>query len=344
MSFRKLASTLTVAIALTSAVACSSNSANSNSSTNNNKVATTSATATKAATIAVNGTNVPGVGVASPAAATRAAAAATAAAGSPAAAATGPGKFADNSYMAAIQKKGKITVGVKFDVPPMGALNPATNKPEGFDIDVAKQIAKAIFGDENKIEFTEAVTKNREPFLTEDKVDLVVATYTITDARKEIIDFSTPYYVAGQSILVRKDNNDIKKPADMNGKKVCSQQGSTSEANVRAAAPQADLTTLATVSECALALQDKRVDALSTDDIQLIGISIKDPSTKLTGGVFSEEPYGIGIKKGRPEFVQFVNDQLNAMFKDGRWKSYYDKNLGKYSSISADEALKRVAK
>ncbi len=266
----------------------------------------------------------------------------TATAGSGSPAASGPGRFPDGSYMAALQKKGKIVVGVKFDVPPMGALNPAINQPQGFDIDIAKQLAKALFGDENKVEFVEAITKNREPFLTEDKVDLVVATYTITDARKQIIDFSNPYYVAGQSILVRKDFTAITRPEDMNGKKVCTQQGSTSEQNIKAVAPQAEITTLPTISECALALQDKRVDAVSTDDIQLIGISIKDPNTKLVGGVFSSEPYGIGIKQGRPEFVQFVNDQLAAMQKDGRWKALYEKHLGKYSSVSADEALQRT--
>ncbi len=254
----------------------------------------------------------------------------------------GPGGFPANSYMAALQKKGKIVVGVKFDVPPMGALNPATNKPEGFDIDIARQLAKAIFGDENKVEFVEAVTKNREPFLTEDKVDLVIATYTITDARKQIIDFSNPYYVAGQSILVRKDYNAIARPEDMNGKRVCAQQGSTSEQNIRQVAPQANVLTLTTISDCALALQDKRVDAVSTDDIQLIGISINNPDTKLVGGVFSSEPYGIGIKQGRPELVQFVNDQLAAMQQDGRWKTIYEKNLGKYSSLSAEQALQRT--
>src|SRR5206468_1166585 len=125
--------------------------------------------------------------------------------------------------------------------------------------------------------------------------------------------------------------------------KVCSQQGSTSEQNVRRAAPQAELLTLATISDCALALQDKRVDAVSTDDIQLIGISLKDPSTKLVGGVFSKEPYGIGVKKGRPEFVQFINDQLQAMEQDGRWKAAYDKWLGKYTPVTAEQAVQRLS-
>jgi ABC-type amino acid transport substrate-binding protein len=328
MTWPRLTFAAAVALMAAFALACGSNSNNAPASATRGAAADTTTVASTAA--------------ASPAgtAAPRTSPAATSA--SPAAAASAAGRFPDNSYMAVLQKKGKIVVGVKFDVPPMGALNPAVNKPEGFDVDIAKQIAKAIFGDENKVEFVEAITKNREPFLTEDKVDMVVATYTITDARKQIIDFSNPYYVAGQSILVRKDYTAINKLEDMNGKKVCTQQGSTSEQKVRSAVPQADLLTLATISECALALQDKRIDAVTTDDIQLVGISIKDPNTKLVGGVFTSEPYGIGMKQGRPEFVQFVNDQLAAMEKDGRWKSMYEKHLGKYSSISADEALQRA--
>jgi glutamate transport system substrate-binding protein len=325
-SFRRTLGTMVLACVSLSVLACSSN--NNNSAVN--KPATVSSTVV--ATRAGGGTTVPSATTARPA--TPGAATSPSAGGVP--------TFPATSYMAAIQKKGKLTVGTKFDVPLMGLLNPATGKPEGFDVDIAKQLAKAIFGDENKIEFVEAITKNREPFLTEDKVDLVVATYTITDDRKKIIDFSNPYYVAGQSILVRKDYDAIKVPADMNGKKVCAQQGSTSEPNVRAAAPQADLLTLATVSDCAQALGDKRVDAVSTDDIQLTGLSSQNPNFKLVGGVFSKEPYGIGMKQGHPEFVQFVNDQLTAMEKDGRWKTAYDKYIGKYSSVSGDDAVKRV--
>src|SRR5947209_1269432 len=172
MRIGKLAPILALMITAVAVMACSSNNNNSSNNKPSNTAATITGTATRAAVAPANSSFSP-----IPASPTRAGTtSAGAAAGSPAAAASGPGKFADSSYMAAIQKKGKITVGVKYDVPPMGALNPATNKPEGFDIELAKQIARAIFGDENKVEFTEAITKNREPFLTEDKVDLVIAT------------------------------------------------------------------------------------------------------------------------------------------------------------------------
>lgn len=248
--------------------------------------------------------------------------------------------FPAGSYMADLQKKGKVVIGVKYDAPPMGRLNPTNNKVEGFDIDVGKAIAQVIFGDENKAEFIEAISANRIPFLKEDKADMVISTMTITDARKLEIDFSNVYYKAGQSLLVTKDSA-IKSVSDLNGKKVCSAQGSTSETNIRAKAPTAELVLFGGYSECLAALQTKRADAVSTDDTILAGIAAQDKNTKLTGGIFTEEPYGIGIKKGHSEFVALVNKVIDDMIKDGRWKKSYDKWLGDPTGVSSEEALKR---
>jgi putative glutamine transport system substrate-binding protein len=222
----------------------------------------------------------------------------------------------------------------------MGRLNPVTNRAEGFDVDIGKEIAKAIFGDENKAEFIEAVSANRIPFLREDKADLIISTMTITDARKQEIDFSDVYYKAGQSILVPRDSA-IRDVNDLNGKRVCSAQGSTSEQNIRQRAPQAELVLFAGYAECLTALQSRRVDAISTDDTILAGIAAQDRNTKLTGGIFTEEPYGIGFKQGHPEFVQFVNKVVDDMIKDGRWTASYNKWLGEPTGVPADEALKR---
>lgn len=248
--------------------------------------------------------------------------------------------FPAGSYMADLQKKGKIVIGVKYDTPPMGRLNPVTNKVEGFDVDLGKAITQAIFGDENKAEFIEALSANRIPFLKEDKADLIISTMTITNDRKLEIDFSDVYYKAGQSLLVTKDSP-IKSVADLNGKKVCSAQGSTSEANIRAKAPTAELVLFGGYSECLAALQTKRADAVSTDDTILAGIAAQDKNTKLTGGIFTEEPYGVGIKKGHPEFVALVNKVIDDMIKDGRWKKSYDKWLGDPTGVPSEEALKR---
>ena len=248
--------------------------------------------------------------------------------------------FPAGSYMAELQRRGEIVIGVKYDVPGMGRLNPVTNRVEGFDVDIGKEIAEALFGDENKAKFIEAISANRIPFLKEYKADLIISTMTITPARREEIDFSDVYYKAGQSILVPKDSP-IKGVDDLNGRKVCSAQGSTSEQNIRDKAPQAELVLFGGYSECLSALQTKRVDAVSTDDVILAGLAMQDRNTKLVGGIFTEEDYGIGIKKGRPEFVEFVNRVIDDMIKDGRWKQSYEKWIGEPTGVSADEALKR---
>ena len=140
---------------------------------------------------------------------------------------TGKPKFAAGSTMEKLQTAGKITVGTKFDQPGFGLKNPTTGKVEGFDVEIAKIVAAALFGEkvdavESKISFVEAVSKNREPFIQQGTVDLVAATYTINDTRKQIVDFAGPYFVAKQDIMVKKDNTTIKAVTDLAGKKVCS--------------------------------------------------------------------------------------------------------------------------
>ena len=127
-----------------------------------------------------------------------------------AAAATTAAPVALPAAVQALKAKGKITVGVKFDVPLFGLKNPTNSQIEGFDVEIGKMITKTIFGDDSKVEFVEAVSKNREPFIQEGKVDLVISTYTINDTRKQIVDFAGPYYVAGQDILVKSDDTSIK--------------------------------------------------------------------------------------------------------------------------------------
>src|SRR5436190_5035363 len=168
----------------------------------------------------------------------------------------GPPAFAAGSAMDAIQKKGKIVVGTKFDQPLFGLKNPTNGKVEGFDVEIANLMAKGIFGSniDGKVEFVETVSKNREPYIQEGKVDMVVATYTINDTRKQVVDFAGPYFVAKQDIMVKSADTSIKGVGDLNGKKVCTVKGSTSEKNLEAKAPQAGVTLFDTYSQCAEAL------------------------------------------------------------------------------------------
>jgi glutamate transport system substrate-binding protein len=243
--------------------------------------------------------------------------------------------FAAGTAMAALQSKGKIVVGTKFDQPLFGLKNPLTGAIEGFDVEIAKLMAQGIFGGTledaaKKIEFVETVSKVREPSITDGKVDIVVATYTINDTRKQVVDFAGPYYVAGQDIMVKKDNTTIKSVTDLNGKKVCSAQGSTSIKNVQQQAPTSDLSiSFDSYSKCAEALADGRVEAVTTDDTILAGL-VKDSKDafKLVGKPFTKEPYGIGMKKGDDAFREYLNDRLEAIVDNGEWAKAWERTVG----------------
>jgi glutamate transport system substrate-binding protein len=248
---------------------------------------------------------------------------------------TSASTFAAGTTMARLQAAGKMTVGTKFDQPLFGLKNPLTGAIEGFDVEIAKLVAQGIYGGSiddaaKHINFVETVSKVRETSIQEGKVDMVVATYTINNARKLVVDFGGPYYIAGQDIMVKKDDTSIKSVTDLNGKKVCSVQGSTSLANVKAKAPQADLSiTFDTYSKCAEALKDGRVQAETTDNVILLGL-VKDnkDAFKVVGNPFTTEPYGIGIKKGDDAFRTFINDRLEASYKDGSWAAAFNRTVG----------------
>ena len=252
----------------------------------------------------------------------------SASAGTSPAATPSPTPVPGNSTPASIKEKGKLTCGVKFDVKGFGFRNPTNSQVEGFDADLCREIAKKIGVD---AELIEAVSANRIPFLNERRVDLIISTFTINDDRKKQIDFSRPYYVAGQSILAKKSDTSITGVESLNGKKVCSATGSTSEKNVREKAPQAEMVLFPTYTEGALALNDGRCAAVSTDDVILFGLIDAYPDTELKGEPFTTENYGIGMKKGSTELKKLVDDELAAMDADGRFKALWDKNIGKYT-------------
>jgi glutamate transport system substrate-binding protein len=240
------------------------------------------------------------------------------------------------SLLKAMKERGVVRVGVKFDVPLFGLKNPATGKLSGFDIEIAKGIVSRLYPEAEDItkhiEFVEAISKNREKFLADRTVDLIISTYTINSARKELVDFAGPYYIAGQDILARKtdvDNGVITGIGDVNGKKVCSVTGSTSLNNLRDAAPGVDVSiTKDKYSECFVALTSGLVQAMSTDDVILLGLAQGFPEYAVTGNPFHTEPYGIGITKGDEELRSFVNDALEKMFADGTWDRAFRETIG----------------
>ncbi|MFF3291902.1 glutamate ABC transporter substrate-binding protein [Streptomyces sp. NPDC003023] len=224
----------------------------------------------------------------------------------------------------------KITVGIKYDQPGLGLKTP-DGKFTGFDVDVAKYVAKELGYAEGDIEFKETKSADRETALARGDVDFIAATYSITDTRKEKVDFAGPYLLAHQDLLLRADDN-VAKGDDLNGKKLCSVTGSTSAQNVKKDfAPKAQLKEYPTYSQCLGALQSGRVDALTTDDSILAGYASQDQykgKFKLAGLKLSNENYGIGVKKGDKEMVDKINAALEKMVKDGSWDKAVTANFG----------------
>jgi glutamate transport system substrate-binding protein len=245
------------------------------------------------------------------------------------------------SLLGTIKASGRIRIGVKFDVPLFGLKSP-DGPLTGFDIEMATVIAKKLFPNEanpkDRIDFVEAISKNRERFLQQHTVDLVISTYTINAARKELVDFAGPYYIAGQDILTLKSeitSGRIRGVGDANGKKVCSVTGSTSLNNLREAAPNADTSiTKDKYSECFEALTKGLVDAMSTDDAILLGLAQGNPDFAVTGNPFHTEPYGIGISKGDDELRNFVNDALQESFENGEWEKAFQTTIGTTGALA----------
>jgi putative glutamine transport system substrate-binding protein len=243
--------------------------------------------------------------------------------GSGAAGGTAMEKAPEGSALRAIQDRGKLIAGVKYDVPLFGFLNPATNQVEGFDVEIAREIAKKIFGKADAIEFKEAISKNRIPYLNDGTVDIVVSTMTANEERSQQIDFSDTYYVAGQSLLVKNDS-DVQGIDNLKGKTVATVKGSTSEKNIRAKAPEATVELYDTYADAVQALQSGRADAVTTDDIILYGFQSKNQQQlKVVGGQFTKEPYAIGVKKGNKELLDVVNATIREMKESGRWAEVY---------------------
>jgi glutamate transport system substrate-binding protein len=222
-----------------------------------------------------------------------------------------------------------IVIGTKFDQPGLGLKNP-DGTMSGFDVDVATYVAKELGFAEDKIEWKEAPSAQRETLIQNDQVTFIAATYSITDARKEKVSFAGPYLITGQSLLVRADTTDITGAESLqNNKKLCSVSGSTPAQRIKDKYPGVQLQQYDTYSACIEALKNRAVDAVTTDEVILAGYAAQSPGAfKVVGGTFSEERYGIGLKKDDTELCTKISDAVTKMAQDGAWKAAFDKNLG----------------
>ncbi|WP_326739252.1 glutamate ABC transporter substrate-binding protein [Streptomyces sp. NBC_01022] len=225
----------------------------------------------------------------------------------------------------------KITIGIKIDQPGIGLKTP-DGKFTGFDVDVATYVAKELGYDAKNIEFKETKSADRETSIERGDVKFIAASYSINDERLAKVDFAGPYLLAHQDILVRADDTSIKAPEDLNNKKLCSVTGSTSAQNVHdKLAPKAQLQEYGGYSECLTGLENKVIDALTTDDSILAGYASQDANKgkfKLAGFKMTNENYGIGLKKGDADLKKKINDALTKMVSDGSWDKAVKVNFG----------------
>nr|WP_223182675.1 MULTISPECIES: glutamate ABC transporter substrate-binding protein [unclassified Streptomyces] len=227
------------------------------------------------------------------------------------------------------KKRGRLIIGVKEDQPYMGEKDPATGEYSGFDIEIARMMAASLGFDPAGIDFRTIASANRETALQNGQIDFFVGTYTINENRKKLVGFAGPYYMAGQSLLVRTDENDIHGPEDLAGRRVCSAAGSTPYQRIARDFPKAELVAYDSYSVCVDNLLTYQVDAVTTDDTILMGYAAKAPGElKVVGKPFSKEPYGIGVPREDNALRFALDDALLHHQENGDWRKAFEATLG----------------
>jgi polar amino acid transport system substrate-binding protein len=238
-----------------------------------------------------------------------------------------PGDLPSGSTMATIKKRGRLVAGVSADTYLLGSRNPLTGQIEGFDIDMVKAVAKAIFGDENRYQLRVITAAQRIPTLQEGQVDLVARNMTITCDRWTQIAFSSEYYRSGQKILVRKGSK-ATSLADLKGQKVCAPRATSSLENLKKLAPEAVPVEADNHTGCLVLFQQSEVAAITGDDTVLAGLAAQDPYAVVPDQrAFTAEPYGLGIPAKNVDLVRFVNARLAQMRSNGEWTAIYNRWL-----------------
>lgn len=251
-------------------------------------------------------------------------------------------QFEAGTTMADLNEAGEITIGTKFDQPLFGLKGPDGN-PVGFDVEIGKLIAAKLGIEADNIKWVETVSANREPFIQNGQVDIVVATYTINDVRKEVVSFAGPYYEAGQDLLVLAGNpDDIQSPEDLADKRVCTVSGSTSQKNIAAYVAAENILATDTYSNCLGPLRSGEVQAVTTDNVILAGLADQNEGEfEVLDKPFTKEPYGIGLAKEDTEFRNFINDTLEEAFEDGTWAEAWEATAGKVLDTPEPPAVDR---
>ena len=235
-------------------------------------------------------------------------------------------EFEDGTRMKELADSGNVKIGVKYDQPGLGFKDAASDIPTGFDVEMAKVLAADLGIAEDEVEWIETISDNREPFLEDGTVDLVLASYSITDERRQVVGQAGPYLVTGQQLLVPEDS-DVESTDDLAGQEVCSVTGSTSLENVKAEGMKP--VGFDTYSECVEKVLDGTVQAMSTDGTILAGYAAQNEGElKVVGEEFSEENIGVGYSQDYPEMCQWIVDTITAANEDGTYEEAFTATLG----------------
>jgi polar amino acid transport system substrate-binding protein len=242
------------------------------------------------------------------------------------------------STMDEIVERGRLVVGVAQNTFLFGYRDPFTGQLAGFDVDLAREIAGALFGDPERIQFQAVSSGERIPVLENNEVDIVISTMTMNCERWESVAFSTEYYSAGQKVLVlaAAESEGIEGIDDLGGQKVCAAAGSTSIRNIADAPSEPIPVAVPDWTDCLVMLQQGQVDAISTDDTILAGLAAQDPNARVVGERFSEEPYGIAMNRSNLDLVRYVNAVLEQLRTDGTWAEIYQRWLGDLGEQTPD--------
>ncbi|MBF4461482.1 MULTISPECIES: glutamate ABC transporter substrate-binding protein [unclassified Rathayibacter] len=251
-----------------------------------------------------------------------------------------PTGVTESTRLAEIRQRGTLRVGVSADTLLMSARNPLTGTIEGFDVDIAREMARAILGSPDAITFVVITSAQRLPSLTggdgAPQVDMVARTLTMTCDRWSSIAFSSEYYGAGLKVLVStsSDQTSIQGLEAKGGQKVCAPRGTTTLSRLQSDYPGVEAVAADTHTQCLALFQEGQVEAIAGDDTILAGFVAQDPYAKVVGDALSSEPYGLGLPADDVDFVRFVNGALEGIRSDGRWQSIYDRWLGALGQAS----------
>ncbi|GAA4487212.1 glutamate ABC transporter substrate-binding protein [Rhodococcus olei] len=237
-----------------------------------------------------------------------------------------PGETPASPALDRIRERGRLVVGLDTSSNLFSFLDPATGTIEGFDVDIAREVARDLFGDPQRVDFRVVAAKDRVPALQAGTVDIVVETMTVTCERRAQIAFSTVYFEARQRVLAMRGSG-VESAADLDGRRVCTVVDTTNLQHIQQVQPAATVVTVQNWADCLVVLQQRQVDAVTTDDSILAGLAVQDPNLEIVGPGFSYEPYGVGVNKADTDLVRHVNGTLERIRTDGTWQRIHERWL-----------------